>query len=145
MDRTALSYLSELNRSMDTVFAMLDKLTEYPELRKDGFKVLKATLREQLGNVNTTALDALEQSEIGRRYLAYKQRKAHEEEIRDPNDCYLDVLRREEELQRQGLPSRIGILLGVRPLSREEILDRSFAASETDEPEDEEESDAASE
>jgi hypothetical protein len=78
MDRNALAYLNDLNRSMDGIFAMLDKLTDYPEVQKDYFQVLKANFREQLGNVNTTVLDALERSEHKETYVAYKQRAAYE-------------------------------------------------------------------
>jgi hypothetical protein len=148
MDRNALTYLSELNRSMDGVFTMLDKLNEYPELQKDYFVVLKPSLREQLANINTSAMDALEKSEQKELFVAYTQRMAYEKELRDPDDCYLMVLEREEELQRQGQPSRIGILLGKRQVTREEILSGSFAA-EAEDPEasqeDEENADAASE
>ena len=144
MDRNALTYLSELNRSMDGVFLMLDKLNEYPELEKDYFLVLKACLREQLGNINTSALDALEQSEQKEMFVAYTQRMAYEKETRDPDDCYLMVLQREEELQSQGQPSRIGILLGTRQVTREEILSGSFAA-ESNQGDDQEDSDDASE
>jgi hypothetical protein len=149
MDRNALIYLSELNRGMDGVFSMLDKLNEYPELQKDYFSVLKANLREQLGNINTSAMDALGRSEHKEMFVAYTTRKAYERELRDPDDCYLEVLKREEELQSEGQPSRIGILLGTRPLSREEILDGSFEAEAEDEAatqaEGEEDTDAASE
>jgi hypothetical protein len=107
MDRNALTYLSELNRSMDAVFTMLDKLNEYPELQKDYFVVLKAILREQLANINTSAMSALEESEQKELFVAYTQRMVYEKEIRDPDDRYLMVLEREKELQRQGQPSRI--------------------------------------
>lgn len=128
MDRNALGYLTDLNRSMDGVFAMLDKLTDYPELQKDYFQILKANFREQLGNVNTTVLDALEASEHKETYVAYTQRAAYEKETRDPDDCYLMVQEREEELRRQGQPSQIGILLNTRTVTREEILSGDFAA-----------------
>jgi hypothetical protein len=149
MDRNALTYLSELNRSMDAVFTMLDKLNEYPELQKDYFVVLKPSLREQLANINTSTMDALEKSEQKEMFVAYTQRMAYEKELRDPDDCYLMVLEREEELQRQGQPSRIGILLGTRHVTREEILSGSFAAEaedpEASHAEDEEDGDDASE
>jgi hypothetical protein len=148
MDRNALTYLGELNRSMDGVFTMLDKLNGYPELEKDYFLILKGTLREQLANINTTAMSALEESEQKELFVAYTQRMAYEKEIRDPDDCYLMVLKREEELQREGQPSRIGILLGMQPVTREEILSGSFAAESEDSSEDEaeeEDSDDASE
>jgi hypothetical protein len=152
MDRNALTYLGELNRNMDGVFTMLDKLNGYPELEKDYFLILKATLREQLANINTTAMSALEESEQKELFVAYTQRMAYEKEIRDPDDCYLMVLEREKELQRQGQPSRIGILLGMRHVTRDEILSGSFAAEAEDpeadqdeQTEDEEDSDDASE
>jgi hypothetical protein len=94
-------------------------------------------------------MDVLEKSEQKELFVAYTQRMAYEKEIRDPDDCYLMVLEREKELQRQGQPSRIGILLGMQPVTREEILSGSFGA-ETDDPdadtdENEEDSDDASE
>jgi hypothetical protein len=109
MDRNAITYLSELNKGMDGVFSILDKLLEYPELQKDSFEVLKANLREELGNVNTTVLDVLEQSEHDATYVAYKQRREYERVTRDPNDCYLLVLEREKVLAEQGQPSRQGL------------------------------------
>jgi hypothetical protein len=111
--------------------------------------VLKATLREQLANINTCAMSALEESEQKELFVAYTQRMAYEKEIRDPDDCYLMVLEREKELQRQGQPSRIGILLGMRHATREEILSGSFSAEtedpEADQDEQEEDGDDASE
>jgi hypothetical protein len=41
-------------------------------------------------------------------------RAAYEKKLRDPDDCYIDVVRREEELRVQGLPSQLGILFGLR-------------------------------
>ena len=149
MDRTALTYLTELNSSMDGVFTMLDKLNEDPELQRDSFLVIKSTLREQLANINTSAMDALEKSEQKELFVAFTQRMAYEKELRDPDDCYLMVLKREEELQREGQPSRIGILLGMQPVTREEILSGSFAAeaedSDAEQDEDEEDGNDTSE
>jgi hypothetical protein len=39
-----------------------------------------------------------------------KQRRDYEKQWRDPDDVYLEVKRREEERQKQGLPPRLGIL-----------------------------------
>ena len=39
-----------------------------------------------------------------------KQRRAFEKKWRDPDDVYIDVERREEERQKQGLPPRVGIV-----------------------------------
>jgi hypothetical protein len=126
MDRNAITYLSELNRGMDGVFSVLDKLLAYPELQKDGFQVLKASLREDLGNVNTTVLDVLEQSERDAAYVAYKQRREYEKATCDPDDCYLLVMEREKELAEQGQPSQIKVMFGFGELTREEIMSPDF-------------------
>jgi hypothetical protein len=137
MDRNAITYLSELNKGMDEVFSMLDKLLEYPELQKDCFEVLKANLREELGNVNTTVLDVLEQSEHDAAYIAYKQRRGYEKATRDPNDCYLLVMEREKELAEQGQPSQIKVMFGLGEVTREEILSSDFTGEARDEEESE--------
>src|ERR1700674_1077305 len=54
--------------------------------------------------------------------------RAYEKDTRDPDDCYLMVLEREEEPRSQGQPSRIGVLLKTRSVTRDEILAGDFAA-----------------
>ena len=39
-----------------------------------------------------------------------RQRRAHEKQREDPDDVYINVLHREEERKKQGLPPRIGIV-----------------------------------
>lgn len=131
---------------MDEVFAMLDKLAEYPELHKDDFIVLGAHFREHLSNANMAVLDALEESEQAEMMAAYRKRVAFERQLRDPNDCYLEVARREEERREQGLPSLIGVQRGMRKITREEILGEPFSDDDEieegdtkDEPESDEE------
>jgi hypothetical protein len=83
-------------------------------------------------------LDALEESEQKTMPLANRERVAFEKKIRDPDDCYFDVRKREEELRAQGKPSRIGILRGMRRVAAEEILSDSH--NDDDEFESDEES-----
>jgi hypothetical protein len=40
----------------------------------------------------------------------WRQRRAYEKEREDPDDVYINVLHREEERKKQGLPPRIGIV-----------------------------------
>jgi len=126
MDRNAITYLSELNKSMDGVFAMLDKLCDYPELQNDSFTVLRASLREELGNVNTTVLEVLEEAEYKECFVAYQQRNEYEKTIRDPNDCYLMVMQREKELEELGKPSQIQVIFGAGEITRPNILGPDF-------------------
>jgi hypothetical protein len=144
MDRNALIYLHDLNRSMETTLAMLETLAQYPELKTNDFIVLQAYFREHLGDANVTVLDALEQWEQEEMMAANRKRVAYEKEIRDPDDCYLDVERREEERRQQALPPMIGILRGMRRVTREEILAGPLEADLEDE-EHQEEADQESE
>jgi hypothetical protein len=132
MDRNAITYLSELNKGMDGVFAMLGKLLEYPELQKDHFQVLKANLREELGNVNTTVFDALEESEHKASFVAYQQRMDYEKVTRDPDDCYLMVMQREKELEEKGKPSQIKVVFETGEMTRDEILSPDFTGETGD-------------
>jgi hypothetical protein len=144
MDGNALAYLNDLNRGVETALTMLETLAQYPELNNDGFVILQAYFREQLGDVNVTVLAALEEWEHDQMLAANRKRAAYEREIRDPDDCYLDVARREEERRQQGLPPLLGILHGMRHVTGEEILAGPLEADLEDE-EDQEEMDPESE
>jgi hypothetical protein len=134
MDRNALGYLTDLNRNVESALVLLQKLAEYPEMKNEEFTILQSHFREQLANTNLIVLDALDDSEQEIMLLAYRERVAYEKKIRDPDDCYLEVMSREEELRKQGLPSQIGLLPGMRKRTREEILSNSFDDQEGADP-----------
>jgi hypothetical protein len=133
MDREAFELLAELNRNVEGAFAILEKLAEYPELRDEDFVVRQAYLREQVANVNMTVLNALGESEQKLMLSANRERVAFEKKIRDPDDCYLEVMSREEERREQGLPPMIGILHGRNGAAREGILSISIESTELEE------------
>jgi hypothetical protein len=130
MDRNALGYLVDLNRNVEGALALMEKLAEYPELNTEEFIIYQSYLREYLADTNMVVIDALAESEQETMMKAYRERTAWEKRIRDPDDCYLDVRNREEELRKQGQPSRIGLLIGMRQMTREEILSSSFEDTE---------------
>src|ERR1700733_2444641 len=125
MDRNALVYLTDLNRNVEGALTLLEKLAEYPELNNEDFIIYQSYFREYLADTNMMVLDVLEECEQETMLKANRERLAWEKKIRDPDDCYFDVRNREEELREQGLPSKIGILRGMRRLAAEEILSYS--------------------
>src|SRR5260370_20112029 len=139
MDRNALGYLRDLNGHMEGALALLEKLAEYPELKNEDFIIYQSYFREYLADTNMIVLDALEESEQAMMLKANTERGAYEKKIRDPDDCYLDVMHREEELRKQGQPSQIGLLLGMRKVTRAEILSASFEEEDEAGPDTEEE------
>ena len=133
MDRNALGYLTDLNRNVEGALTLLGKLAEYPELNNEEFIIYQSYFREYLGDTNIMVLDALEESEQEIMIQANQKRIAYEKKVRDPDDCYFDVRNREEELRAQGLPSQLGILRGMRPITTEDILSGSFEEGDEDE------------
>jgi predicted alpha/beta-fold hydrolase len=125
--------LAELNRNVEGALAILERLAEYPELSDEDFVVRQAYLREQVANVNMTVLNALGESEQKLMLSANRERVAFEKKIRDPDDCYLEVMSREDERREQGLPPMIGILHGRNGTAREEILRISIEGAESEE------------
>jgi hypothetical protein len=126
MDRNALGYLTDLNRNMEGALAQLERLAEYPELNHEDFVIYQTYLLEYLADANLLVLDALEEFEHETMLNANRGRVAYEKNIRDPDDCYFDVRTREEELRAQGLPSKIGVLRGMRRTTAQDILSDSF-------------------
>jgi hypothetical protein len=133
MDHNALGYLTELNRNVEGALTLLEKLAEYPELNNEDFIIYQSYFREYLADTNMAVIDPLEESEQEIMIKANRERVTWEKKIRDPDDCYLDVRNREEELRRLGQPSQIGLLLGMRKVTREEILGHPL--DDTDESE----------
>lgn len=139
MDRNALGYLTELNRNVESAVGLLGKLAEYPELNREDFIVYQAYFRESLSDANLDVIDALEEFEQEAMLKANEQRVAFEKKIRAPDDCYLEVAKREEELREEREPSRLGLIFSRRRFTREEIMSDTFA--DEDETDDEGEDD----
>jgi hypothetical protein len=149
MDRNALGYLTELNRNVESALSLLVKLAEYPELNREDFIVYQSYFRESLSDANLDVIDALEEFEQEAMLKASEQRAAFEKKIRAPDDCYLEVAKREEELREEGEPSRLGLIFSRRRFTREEIMSDTFGdedeTGDEDEIDDEDESDMDSE
>jgi hypothetical protein len=122
MDRNAFKHLAAWNQGMEESLEVLRKFAEYPELNEEEFTIKEAYFQEQLASVNLTILHLLEKAEQKILFSSFKERRAYEKKVRDPDDCYFDVLRREEERRNLGLPPLIGILRGMRRATSEEVL-----------------------
>jgi hypothetical protein len=147
MDPIAFEHLAALNRSVEAAIDTLCKLAEYPELQKrESFMASRSYFRELLADANVSILEALRGAEERAGGAACKERLAYEKLVRDPDDCYLEVLQRVKERQQQGLPPMIGVHFGTRNLVVDEIKVEAEADSsgpETDASGDADEADGA--
>jgi|GEM_PF-1773651 len=135
LDPIVFEHLVSLNHNVAAVIDILKKLAEFKELQTDDFQATSSYFREHLSNANVSILEALHESEERAGGKAYQERRAYEKELRDPDDCYVEVMRREKERQQQGLPSLIGIQYEMRGAHMAD-LPEATAETETDDDDD---------
>ena len=114
MDGNVFEYLMCLNQKVEGAIELLRRLARYPALNTESFLIYQTYFREYLADANLRVIYAIEESEEEVMQQLGWTRDAYEKKLRDPDDCYIDVVRREEELRAQGLPSQLGILFGRR-------------------------------
>jgi flagellum-specific peptidoglycan hydrolase FlgJ len=139
MDPIVYEHLLSLNRNVATAIDTLKKLAEYPELQKDSFLASSSYFREHLSDANVAILEALHESEEMAGGVACKERLAYEKLVHDPDDCYLEVMRREKERQKQGLPPLIGIRYEMHNTFAEETPSKGDRETGSNDAEPEEE------
>ena len=114
MDGNVFEYLMGLNKKVEGAIELLRRLSRYPALNKESFIIFQTYFREYLADANLRVIFAIEESEEEVMREIGWTRAAYEKKLHDPDDCYIDVVRREEELRLQGRPSQLGILFGMR-------------------------------
>src|SRR6266852_1043925 len=98
------------NQSVDQVIATLRGMEKFPFARKKALQHAQAEIEELRAEMNADFMEDLSDRELDDGGRFSKQRRAYERKREDPDDVYIDGLRREEERKRQGLPPRIGIV-----------------------------------
>jgi hypothetical protein len=103
-------HLLLLNQNLAETVRILRNIRICPGISQDWFKYYEVQIEELRAEASGDVLNAmgdLEQKE-GVRYG--KQRRAFERTLADPDDVYIDVMKREEERRKQGLRARIGVI-----------------------------------
>ena len=96
-----------LNEAIDHVVALLRDMGKFPFADKDSMECAIVEIEEVRCDMNADFTEKLADSERFDEGAFWKQRRAFEKKWRDPDDVYIDVVRREEERKKAGLPSRV--------------------------------------
>jgi len=99
-----------LNQGVDHVVAILRSMEKFPFAHKDDLQCAQAKIEEARADVNADFVEELGNRERHDEGRFWKQRRAYEDKLKDPDDVYLSVEEREEERKKQGLPPRVGII-----------------------------------
>jgi hypothetical protein len=98
------------NQGVDQLVAVLRGMEKLPFARKSALQCAQAEIEEVRADVNADFLEEQAEYELDDAGRFWRQRRAYEKEREDPDDVYINVLHREEERKKQGLPPRIGVV-----------------------------------
>src|SRR5262245_8753188 len=93
-----------LNEGVDHVIALLRGMETLPFAEKESLQLAVVEIEEVRCDVNADFTERLADSERCDEGRFWKQRRDFEKKLRDPDDVYIEVQRREEERKKEGLP-----------------------------------------
>ena len=102
--------LFQLNHGVDQVVAILRSMEKIPFANKESLHSAVAEIEEVRAGMNADFTEQLGDRKRSDEARFWKQRRAFENKLRDPDDVYIDVERREKERKKHGLPPRVGVI-----------------------------------
>ena len=98
------------NQGVDQVLTILRRLEKLPFADKRALHCTQAEIEELRAGVNADFVEEIGERERLDQGRFWKQRRAYEKTLEDPDDVYFEVEEREEQRRKQGLPARLGIV-----------------------------------
>jgi hypothetical protein len=98
------------NQGVDQLVATLHRLERMPFANKRALQCTQAEIEELRAGVNADFVEEIGEHERRDQARFWKQRRAYEKTMEDPDDVYFEVEEREEQRRKQGLPPRLGII-----------------------------------
>ncbi len=105
-------YLYQLNRNLQETVEILEHIRKSPGINKKQFHAYRVEIEHLRAEASQDVAESMNQIEIKESFQLWKQKRAYEKSLGDPDDVYFAVRDREEERRKQGLPSLIGVLRG---------------------------------
>ena len=98
------------NQAVDQLITILRRLEKLPFGDKRALECAQAEIEELRAGVNADFVEDIGEHERREQGRFWKQRRAYEKTLEDPDDVYFEVEEREEQRRKQGLPPRLGIV-----------------------------------
>jgi len=115
-------YLYQLNRNLQETVEILGRIRKSPGIHKKQFHAYRVEIEHLRAEASQHVADSMDQIEAKESAQLWKQKRAYEKSLGDPDDVYFEARDREEERRKQGLPSLVGVLRGhIREPGDEEI------------------------
>lgn len=111
------------NQGVDHLIATLRSLEKLLFADKRSLQCTQAEIEELRAGVNADFVEEIGESERLDQGRFWKQRRAYERTLEDPDDVYFAVEEREEQRRKQGLPPRLGIVPHSAVASEEQRIE----------------------
>lgn len=111
------------NQGVDQLIATLHRLEKLPFADKRSLQCTQAEIEELRAGVNADFVEEIGEHERREQGRFWKQRRAYERTLEDPDDVYFAVEEREEQRRKQGLPPRLGIVPHSAVASEEQRIE----------------------
>jgi hypothetical protein len=105
-------YLYQLNRNLQETVEILEHIRKSPGINKKQFHAYQVEIEHLRSEASQHVADSMDRIEGKESLQLWKQKRAYEKSLGDPDDVYFEVRDREEERRKQGLPSLLGTLRG---------------------------------
>lgn len=105
-------YLFQLNRNLHETVEILEHIRKSPGVNKKQFHAYQVEIEHLRAEASQHVAGSMDQIEGKESFQLWKQKRAYEKSLGDPDDVYFEARDREEERRKQGLPSLIGVLRG---------------------------------
>ncbi len=103
-------YLYQLNRNLQETVEILEHIRKSPGMPRKQFHAYRVEIEHLRAEASQHVATSMGQIEAKESAQLWKQKRAYEKSLGDPDDVYFEVRDREEERRKQGLPSLLGVL-----------------------------------
>ena len=128
-------YLYQLNRNLHETVEILEHIRKSPGINKKQFHAYQVEIEHLRAEASQHVAESMDQIEAKESAQLWKQKRAYEKSLGDPDDVYFEARDREEERRKQGLPSLIGVLRGHIREPGDEEMDEKEGEGIDQEPE----------
>lgn len=99
-----------LNRNLHEIVGLLEQIKKSPGIPRQKFEAYQVEIQYLRSEATQDVLEVMNDVEIDEAAKLGRRKKAYDDSIRDLDDVYFEVERREEERRKKGLPPMIGVL-----------------------------------
>lgn len=103
-------FLYTLNRNLQEIVGILEQIKKSPGIRSDKFEAYQVEIQHLRSEATQDVLEIMNDVELDEAAKLGRKKKVYSDSIRDLDDVYFEVQRREEKRRKQGLPPLIGVL-----------------------------------